>query len=125
VSEFRTERDSMGDVKVPAQRTTAPRRSAPWTISPSPANRCRAASSPRSAWSRSPPPSPTADLGKLKPDLAEPIVRAAREVAAGKLDDQFPIDVLPNRIGYVVEHERQRGHRQPRHRNRRRQSLRR
>jgi fumarate hydratase class II len=39
------------------------------------------------------------DLGKLKPEIAEPIIRAAREVAAGKLDDQFPIDVYQTGSG--------------------------
>src|SRR5207253_4729519 len=39
------------------------------------------------------------ELGKLKPELAEPIIRAAREVAAGKFDDQFPIDVYQTGSG--------------------------
>src|SRR5437763_663707 len=39
------------------------------------------------------------DLGKLKPQLAEPVIAAAREVAAGKLDDQFPIDVYQTGSG--------------------------
>jgi fumarate hydratase class II len=33
------------------------------------------------------------DLGKLKPELADLIVRAADEVIAGKLDDHFPLRV--------------------------------
>ena len=33
------------------------------------------------------------DLGKLKPELADLVVRAADEVAAGKLDDHFPLRV--------------------------------
>jgi len=33
------------------------------------------------------------DLGKLKPELADLIVRAADEVAAGKLDNHFPLRV--------------------------------
>src|SRR6201987_1639988 len=33
------------------------------------------------------------DLGQLKPDLADLIVRAADEVIAGKLDDQFPLRI--------------------------------
>ena len=39
------------------------------------------------------------DLGKLKPDIAEPIIAAAREVAAGKLDQEFPIDVYQTGSG--------------------------
>ena len=33
------------------------------------------------------------DLGKLKPDLADLVVRAADEVIAGKLDDHFPLRI--------------------------------
>jgi fumarate hydratase class II len=33
------------------------------------------------------------DLGKMKPDVADLIVKAADEVAAGKLDDHFPLRV--------------------------------
>src|SRR5947208_6651612 len=39
------------------------------------------------------------DLGKLKPEIAEPIIAAAREVGAGKFDDQFPIDVYQTGSG--------------------------
>ncbi len=39
------------------------------------------------------------DLGKLKPEIAEPIIQAAREVAAGKFDGEFPIDVYQTGSG--------------------------
>src|SRR5262245_24832046 len=39
------------------------------------------------------------DLGKLKPEIAAPILDAAREVAQGKHDDQFPIDVYQTGSG--------------------------
>src|SRR5262249_8337431 len=39
------------------------------------------------------------DLGKLKPEIADPIIRAAREVAGGKHDGQFPIDVYQTGSG--------------------------
>src|SRR5207249_3973903 len=39
------------------------------------------------------------DLGKLKSEIASPIVQAAREVADGKHDDQFPIDVYQTGSG--------------------------
>src|SRR5262249_40460047 len=39
------------------------------------------------------------DLGKLKPELAEPVIAAAREVAAGKLDGQVPVDVYQTGSG--------------------------
>src|SRR5438874_10998312 len=40
-----------------------------------------------------------AELGKLDPDLAERIAKAADEVAAGEHDDQFPIDVFQTGSG--------------------------
>ena len=42
----------------------------------------------------------------------------ATEVAAGEHDDQFPIDVFQTGSGHLLEHERQRGDRQPRRRRR-------
>src|SRR5262249_42122585 len=39
------------------------------------------------------------DLGKLRPDLAGPIIQAAREVAAGRLDAEFPLDVYQTGSG--------------------------
>src|SRR5262245_36218419 len=39
------------------------------------------------------------DLGKIKPEIAEAIIQAGREVAAGKYDDQFPIDVYQTGSG--------------------------
>ena len=40
-----------------------------------------------------------AELGLLEPRLAEPIVRAAEEVAEGRLDDQFVVDVFQTGSG--------------------------
>lgn len=39
------------------------------------------------------------DLGKLKPEIAEPIIQAGREVVAGKHDGEFPIDVYQTGSG--------------------------
>src|ERR1700746_2973074 len=39
------------------------------------------------------------DLGQLKPDLADLIVRAADEVISGKLDAEFPLGVGRPRAG--------------------------
>jgi hypothetical protein len=57
------------------------------------------------------------DLGKLKPELADLIVKAADEVAAGKLDDHFPVARLADRQRHAEQHERERGDLQPRHRD--------
>ena len=59
-----------------------------------------------------------AELGLLDAELAERIARAGDEVAAGEHDDQFPIDVFQTGSGHLLEHERQRGDRQPRRRRR-------
>ena len=39
------------------------------------------------------------ELGKLAPDLADAIKRAAREVIDGKLDDHFPVDIFQTGSG--------------------------
>jgi len=39
------------------------------------------------------------DLGKLSSEIAGPIIEAAREVAAGRFDDQFPVDVYQTGSG--------------------------
>ena len=49
---------------------------------------------------------------------------AAQEVAAGKLDDHFPLVVWQTGSGTQTQHERQRGHRQPRDRDARRRARR-
>ena len=50
-------------------------------------------------------------LGVFDGDLADAIHDAAAAVSRGKYDDQFPIDVFQNGLGYVVEHEHERGDR--------------
>ncbi len=40
-----------------------------------------------------------ADLGRLDPEIAEAIRQAAREVAEGRWDDQFPVDVFQTGSG--------------------------
>ena len=59
-----------------------------------------------------------AELGLLDADLAERIAAAADEIADGRARRPVPDRRLPDRLGHVVEHERQRGHRQPRRRRR-------
>ena len=59
-----------------------------------------------------------AELGLLDADIAERVARAGDEVAAGQHDDQFPIDVFQTGSGTSIEHERQRGDREPRRRGR-------
>jgi fumarate hydratase class II len=99
MSEFRIERDSMGEVKVPTQayygaQTQRAVENFPISGQPLPARLIRALGLVKAAAALA-----NRDLGKLKPEIAEPIVQAAREVAAGKLDDQFPLDVYQTGSG--------------------------
>src|SRR5947209_8341300 len=99
MSEFRIEKDSMGEVKVPAQayysaQTQRAVENFPIPGQPLPRRLIHALGLVKVAAAVA-----NRDLGKLKPEVAEPIVRAAREVAAGKFDDEFPIDVYQTGSG--------------------------
>src|SRR6476660_962793 len=99
MSEFRVEKDSMGDVKVPAQayygaQTQRAVENFPISGQPLPQRLIHALGLVKIAAAIA-----NRDLGKLKNDVANPIVQAAREVAEGKHDDQFPIDVYQTGSG--------------------------
>ena len=57
------------------------------------------------------------ELGRLDPKLGKAIVAAAQEVIDGKLDEHFPAGRLADRLRHAVQHERQRGDLEPRHRD--------
>src|SRR5262249_11152799 len=99
MSEFRIEKDSMGDVKVPAQayygaQTQRAVENFPISGQPLPARLVQALGLVKIAAAVA-----NRDLGKLKSDVAEPVIKAAREVAEGKFADQFPIDVYQTGSG--------------------------
>jgi fumarate hydratase class II len=99
MSEYRVEKDSMGDVKVPARayygaQTQRAVENFPISGQGLPVRLVRALGMVKVAAAVV-----NRDLGKLKPDIAEPIIQAAREVAAGKLDEQFPVDVYQTGSG--------------------------
>jgi fumarate hydratase class II len=99
MNEFRIEQDSMGEVKVPAQayygaQTQRAVENFPISGQPLPKRLIRALGLIKAAAAIV-----NRDLGKLKPEIAEPIIQAAREVAAGKFDDQFPIDIYQTGSG--------------------------
>src|SRR5438046_4659845 len=99
MSEFRIEKDSMGDVQVPAQayygaQTQRAVENFPISGQPLPTRLIHALGLVKVAAAVA-----NRDLGKLKKEIAEPIIQAAREVAAGKFDDQFPIDVYQTGSG--------------------------
>src|SRR5438105_8861693 len=99
MSEFRIEKDSMGEVKVPAKayygaQTQRAVDNFPISGQPLPARLIQALGLVKYAAAVA-----NRDLGKLKAELAEPILRAAREVIAGKHNEQFPIDVYQTGSG--------------------------
>jgi fumarate hydratase class II len=99
MSEFRIEKDSMGEVKVPAKayygaQTQRAVENFPISGQPLPSRLIRALGLVKIAAAVA-----NRDLGKLKAELAEPIIKAAREVAEGKWNDQFPIDVYQTGSG--------------------------
>jgi fumarate hydratase class II len=99
MSEYRTEKDSMGEVQVPARayygaQTQRAVENFPISGQPLPPPLIHALGLVKIAAAVA-----NRDLGKLKPELAEPIIRAAREVADGKLDGEFPIDVYQTGSG--------------------------
>jgi fumarate hydratase class II len=99
MSEFRIEKDSMGEVKVPAQayygaQTQRAVENFPISGQPLPKRLIHALGLVKIAAAAA-----NRDLGKLKPEIADTIIKAAREVAEGKFDDQFPIDVYQTGSG--------------------------
>ncbi len=99
MSEFRVEKDSMGEVKVPAQayfgaQTQRAVDNFPISGQPLPTRLIHALGLVKIAAATA-----NRDLGKLKAEIAEPIIKAAREVAEGKFDDQFPVDVYQTGSG--------------------------
>jgi fumarate hydratase class II len=99
MSEFRVEKDSMGEVRVPARayyaaQTQRAVENFPISGQPLPKKLVRALGLVKLAAAIA-----NRDLGKLKPEIAGPVVQASREVAEGKLDDQFPIDIYQTGSG--------------------------
>ncbi len=99
MSDFRIERDSMGEVKVPDKayfgaQTQRAVENFPISHKPLPPRLIQALGLVKIAAATA-----NRDLGKLKDEIAGPIIQAAREVADGKLTDQFPIDVYQTGSG--------------------------
>ena len=99
MSEYRIEKDSMGEVKVPARayyasQTQRAVENFPISGLPLPKALIRALGLVKIAAATA-----NRDLGKLKPEIADSIIRAAREVADGKLDAEFPVDIYQTGSG--------------------------
>ena len=99
LEEYRTERDSMGEVRVPRDalwRAQTQRAVENFPISGTPLE-------PRLIHAighvKAAAATVNGELGVLKPDQAEAIAAAAREVASGGHDEAFPIDVFQTGSG--------------------------
>jgi fumarate hydratase class II len=98
-TDFRIEKDSLGEMKVPASalygaQTQRAVENFPISGEPMPARFVHALGLLKTAAARV-----NRELGLLEPAMAEIVERAAREVADGKWDDQFPIDVFQTGSG--------------------------
>ena len=98
---FRTEKDSLGPVEVPAERL--------WGAQTERARHHFPIGLPRHRWGRAVDPRlgvlkkaaalANGELGQLPAEKVELIVRAAQEVIDGKLDDEFPLVVFQTGSG--------------------------
>jgi len=98
-TEYRIERDTMGEVKVPATalykaQTQRAVENFPISGSTLEPQHIRAIALVKLACAKA-----NAELGVIDQDVADAIVAAAEEVAAGRHDDQFPIDVFQTGSG--------------------------
>ena len=99
MTEYRIEHDTMGEIKVPADarwRAQTQRAVENFPISGTPIEsaQIRALAQIKSACAKA-----NAELGIIEQDMADAIVVAAEEVATGRHDDQFPIDVFQTGSG--------------------------
>jgi fumarate hydratase, class II len=99
MTEWRIEKDSMGEVRVPAQayysaQTQRAVENFPISGQPLPKRLIRALGLVKYAAAKA-----NKELGLLKPVVADVVMAAAREVADGRMDDQFPIDVFQTGSG--------------------------
>ncbi len=99
MSDFRIERDSMGELKVPAKalygaQTQRAVQNFPISGLPMPREFIRAVGLIKSACAQA-----NCDQGHLKKNAAKAVRQAAARVAAGEVDAQFPIDVFQTGSG--------------------------
>ena len=99
MTEFRTEKDTMGEMQVPATAlygasTARAVENFPIANRPLPPAVIHAFGHLKAACAQA-----NKDLGKLDAKLADAIIAAADEVAAGKHDEHFPVDVYQTGSG--------------------------
>jgi fumarate hydratase class II len=97
--EYRTERDSMGEVRVPAGAKWRAQTQRAVQNFPVSGGRIDPALVAALGTIKSAAALTNAELGVLPEDMAKAIAAAADEVAAGRWDDQFPVDVFQTGSG--------------------------
>ena len=99
MSNFRIERDTMGEMQIPADAlygasTARAIENFPVALEPVPAAMIHAFGYLKAACARA-----NLELGKLDEKLAKSIISACEEVAAGKHDPHFPVDIYQTGSG--------------------------
>src|SRR5918994_6519950 len=99
MTDFRTERDTMGEMQVPADAlygasTARAVDNFPVAREPVPASVIHAFGHLKAACAQA-----NLELGKLDKKIAEAIVAASNDVAAGKYDQHFPVDIYQTGSG--------------------------
>ncbi len=99
MTKFRTERDTMGEMQVPADAhygasTARAVDNFPVSYEPIPPDVIHAFGYLKAACAQA-----NRELGKLDPKLTEVIIAASREVAEGRHDDHFPVDIYQTGSG--------------------------
>ena len=103
-----------GRSRCPRSIIGARRRNAPSGISRSARKPCRWRSFMPWRWSSARPPRSIAISGFCRPVYVPAIAAAAREIETGRLDAEFPLRRLADRVRHANQHECQRGDRQSR-----------
>src|SRR5690606_20674010 len=99
MTEFRVEHDSMGEVKVPVEAKWRAQTQRAVENFPISGQGLEAAHIAALGHIKAAAATVNAELGVIKEDMAEAIREAALEVAAGKWNDQFPVDVFQTGSG--------------------------
>ncbi|HAC15269.1 MAG TPA: aspartate ammonia-lyase, partial [Bacteroidetes bacterium] len=99
MSEFRIEKDSMGEVKVPANAYYAAQTQRAVENFPISGIRFGRSFIQAVGFVKSAAAKVNSDLGLLDGQVATYIQKAAQEVIDGKLDDHFPIDIFQTGSG--------------------------
>jgi fumarate hydratase, class II len=97
--EYRTERDSMGEVRVPAGAKWRAQTQRAVENFPVSGQRLERAHIEALALIKAAAAAVNGELGVLKPELAEAVRGAAEEVATGRWDEHFPVDVFQTGSG--------------------------